>query len=221
MGTSAWPAFDLRVYAEGDLVLRAPEDDDLYDLLALARQGVHSPDIMPFSFPWTRLPSPLFDFSFLSYHWAARSTLCTPEWRLPLGAWSAGEPIGVVELISTNWTEERSVEIGIWLSMSKHSRGLGTLVAHAAGEVAFNVFEAERLLGWTVPENIAAREVAVRLGYREVGTDQTRGREQARWIATQRDVRAPGAVRIEHGSELAAFVAEVSRQYAEAAGAPE
>ena len=49
---AAWPLFQLRIRSE-HLVLRLPLDEDLPDLLALAKAGIHPPDEMPFGVAWT------------------------------------------------------------------------------------------------------------------------------------------------------------------------
>ncbi len=46
-----WPLFDLRLRTP-HLELRLPTDDDLLDLMVLARHGIHDPGMTPFLFPW-------------------------------------------------------------------------------------------------------------------------------------------------------------------------
>ncbi len=52
MRSPHWPLFDLRITTPR-LQLRPPTDEDLADLALLAADGVHEPDFMPFSIPWT------------------------------------------------------------------------------------------------------------------------------------------------------------------------
>src|SRR4051812_24553995 len=47
-----WPPFALRVTC-GPLVMRPLRDDDFPEVLATVHAGIHAPDRMPFSFPWT------------------------------------------------------------------------------------------------------------------------------------------------------------------------
>ena len=49
-----------------------PTDDDLLDLIAVAKAGIHPPDEMPFGVAWSTIPSPAFERSFLQYHWGHR-----------------------------------------------------------------------------------------------------------------------------------------------------
>ena len=50
-----WPLFDLRLRTPR-LELRVPADDDLLELAAIARAGLHDPDVHPFLVPWDELP---------------------------------------------------------------------------------------------------------------------------------------------------------------------
>ena len=50
--TDAWPLFGLRLRTE-HLVLRMPTDDDVVELLQVAKAGIHPPDEMPFGMAWT------------------------------------------------------------------------------------------------------------------------------------------------------------------------
>ena len=85
--TDAWPLFGLRLRSER-LVLRLPTDDDLSDLMALARAGIHPPDEMPFGVAWSTLPSPAFERGFMQHHWAMRAAW-SPERLVPQPAWSS------------------------------------------------------------------------------------------------------------------------------------
>ncbi len=48
-----WPLAGLRVRS-GDLELRYMDDADVHALARLAADGVHAPEAMPFTVPWTR-----------------------------------------------------------------------------------------------------------------------------------------------------------------------
>lgn len=61
---SPWPLFDL-VLRTPRLESRPPTDTDLMELVAVVRSGIHDPSWMPFLVPWTDLPSPELERSFL------------------------------------------------------------------------------------------------------------------------------------------------------------
>jgi len=52
MGSSFWPLFELELRTSR-LVLRPPRDEDFEGLLQAIDEGIHAPESMPFSQPWT------------------------------------------------------------------------------------------------------------------------------------------------------------------------
>src|SRR5687768_9550303 len=91
MGHPLWPLFDLRLRTDR-LVLRLPTDDDLVDLAATARAGIHPPDEMPFGIAWTDKPSPQFERESAQHHWLARATWSPERWNLHLAVFLDGSP---------------------------------------------------------------------------------------------------------------------------------
>src|SRR5258706_15452126 len=81
--TDAWPLFGLRLRTER-LLLRLPTEDELVELMHLARAGIHPPDEMPFGVAWSTLPSPAFERSFMQYHWSTRATWSAASWVIDL-----------------------------------------------------------------------------------------------------------------------------------------
>ena len=55
-----WPLFDLQVVIPR-LVLRYNDDELSIALATLAAKGIHDPATMPFTEPWTDVPSPLLE----------------------------------------------------------------------------------------------------------------------------------------------------------------
>lgn len=55
-----WPLFDLRIRARDAerghaIELRLPTQDELIELTAVAKSGIHPPEEMPFGFGWLEL----------------------------------------------------------------------------------------------------------------------------------------------------------------------
>ncbi|HYM84780.1 MAG TPA: GNAT family N-acetyltransferase, partial [Candidatus Dormibacteraeota bacterium] len=90
MGHPLWPLFDLRVRVQ-NVELRLPDDDELVALAAVARAGMHPAGEMPFGVPWSTVPSPAFERSFIQHHWGARASWKSTEWALHLAAFVDGE----------------------------------------------------------------------------------------------------------------------------------
>jgi hypothetical protein len=69
-----WPLFGLRINTDR-FELRVPTDNDLGELIDVAKHGVHDPDSQPFAVPWTDLPSPQFEQKALQFHWSCRGAM--------------------------------------------------------------------------------------------------------------------------------------------------
>jgi RimJ/RimL family protein N-acetyltransferase len=180
---AAWPLFDLRLRT-ANLLLRLPTADDLVELIALAKAGVHPPDEMPFGFAWTDQPSPEFDRNFFQFHVQQWATWRPDEWSLPLGVWVDGEAAGVQELSATNFRVMRTALTGSWLGAGFQGRGIGKLMRQAVLALAFDHLEAEVAETAGFFDNPASLGVSRAIGYRENGI----GRLAPRGIAgdTQR-----------------------------------
>src|SRR4051812_32456475 len=74
-----WALYDLRIWTER-LELRLPTEEELYQLVEIARSGIHDPNDMPFGFAWTDQPSPQFERSFMQYHWSTRANWSPGKW---------------------------------------------------------------------------------------------------------------------------------------------
>lgn len=164
----AWPLFGLEIRSER-LVLRLPTDDELLDLMALARAGIHPPDEMPFASTWSMLPSPDFERGYLTYHWDNRSSWTPESWELGVVASVDGEVVGMQGMHARSFTANRTVHTGSWLGRAYQGHGLGREMRAAILAFAFDglgalVAETEAFL-----DNAASNGVSRALGYEENG----------------------------------------------------
>src|SRR6187200_3254879 len=107
MSHPVWPLFDLRLRT-GDLELRLPTDDDLVELIGVAKAGIHSADEMPFAVPWTDVPSPAFERRAYQFHVGQRASWRPEAWSLPLGVWSEGEAAGMQDISAEGFAVHRT-----------------------------------------------------------------------------------------------------------------
>ncbi len=163
-----WPLFDLRVQTP-HLELRLPTDDDLVALLEVARGGVHEPEAMPFLVPWTDLPSPMFERSFLRFHWDARASWSPTAWRLPLAVVRDDRPLGVQELVAAGFPLRRTVSSGSWLGRRYQRQGVGTEMRAAILYLAFEGLGALAAESGALEGNDASARISAKLGYRPNG----------------------------------------------------
>lgn len=69
-----WPLFDLRITTPR-LQLQLPTEELCDQLIDTILEGVHDPDRMPFSVPWTRASREDLPFNTLSHRTACRELL--------------------------------------------------------------------------------------------------------------------------------------------------
>jgi len=164
----AWPLFGLRLRSER-LVLRYPTDDELIDLMALARAGIHPPDEMPFGVAWSTLPSPAFERGFMQHHWTMRGTWSPKHWFLNLVADLEGALIGSQSVGSEGFAVHRTVVTGSWLGREFQGRGLGKEMRAAILGFAFDGLRARVAETSAFLDNAPSNAVSRSLGYEENG----------------------------------------------------
>ena len=192
-----WPLFDLRVRTPR-LELRYPDEDDLVSIAALAAEGIHDPDTMPFYVPWTRAESPALERGVLQWSWGRRGELSAENWGLPLLVSEGSRPVGVQELLAKQFAVTRSVETGSWLVRSAHGRGIGTEMRAAVLHLAFAGLGAIEAHSASFADNPASEAVSRANGYEANGStvfarEGKRARSnkwvltRERWLGRRRD----------------------------------
>ncbi len=166
--TDAWPLFGLRLRSER-LVLRLPTDDDLLELMDLARAGIHPPDEMPFGVAWSTLPSPAFERGFMQHHWGLRGSWSPERWVLNLMAEIEGVPIGSQSIGAGEFAVHRTVSTGSWLGRAFQGRGFGKEMRTAVLGFAFDGLRAHVAETSAFLDNAASNAVSGGLGYEENG----------------------------------------------------
>lgn len=163
-----WPLLDLRL-STGDLVLRIPDEAELPAFSAVAGQGIHPPDEMPFGIAWTDVPSPQRERD--SYQWwmSARANWKVEEWALTLGVWVDGRPAGFQDLVGHDFAKLKTVRTGSWLGLSFQGRGIGKLMRQAVLALAFDHLGAEIAESEAFTDNPASNRVSLAVGYQPNG----------------------------------------------------
>jgi RimJ/RimL family protein N-acetyltransferase len=197
-----WPLFDLCLRTPR-LELRLPTDDELAELAAVARAGIHDPVEMPFAAPWTDVPSPEVERSFAQFQWRARATWQPDSWVLPLMVLAAGRPVGVQALIADRFVVLRTVSSGSWLGRAHQGQGIGREMRVAVLALAFDGLGAEVATTEALSRDGASAGVSRSVGYAENGSgrlaprgspvDTVRFRlDRAGWAAHRAASRAAG-----------------------------
>ncbi|MFE6733620.1 GNAT family N-acetyltransferase [Microbacterium sp. NPDC057650] len=165
---SAFPPFGLRIEA-GPLVLLPITDEVLSTLIDVAAGGIHDPDQMPFSYPWTDAPAERLPTDFVQYHWGTRTRWSTDAWALDLAVEYEGEIVGTQGFTTHDFLVTRTGETGSWLSLAHHGRGIGTRMRQAICAFAFDHLDAEEITSAAFADNPASLAVSRKAGYRVDG----------------------------------------------------
>jgi RimJ/RimL family protein N-acetyltransferase len=160
--------FDLRIRTP-HLELRLPTDDDLLQLVGVARAGIVDSDQTVFLVPWHELPSPAFERQFLLRWWGVRSSWSPANWSLGLAVIENGRPIGVQELLASDFGIRRTIASGSWLGREFQGQGFGTEARAAILALAFDGLGADAAESGYLEGNAVSARVSEKLGYREIG----------------------------------------------------
>lgn len=137
MTAAIWPLFDLHV-STPRLSLRYVTDELAGELADLAAQGIHDPETMPFSEPWTDVPPPALQRDAVRYFWRCRADTITERWTLNLAAHHRdGDLLGVCTLSAEHFPSTRTVTTGSWIGRRFQGRGLGQEMRQAALHLIF------------------------------------------------------------------------------------
>jgi RimJ/RimL family protein N-acetyltransferase len=174
-----WPLFDLRLRT-ANIELRLPTDDDLVELAAVAKAGIHPPDEMPFAVPWSDLASPAFERSFIQFNWTQRATWRADAWTLPFGVFVDGRAAGAQDIGAKDFLVLRTVATGSWLGREFQGRGTGKLMRQAVLALAFDHLGAEVAESGAFLDNLASSRVSEAIGYEPNGTNRLAPRGRPR-----------------------------------------
>lgn len=163
------PLFALRLRTADRLELRLPDVDEIEALIDVARKGIHPPDRMPFSIPWTDLEGEAFERGFREYHERARRDWLPERWTLELAVFVDGEPAGFQGLVGREFAVLRSIGTGSWLGAAFQGRGIGKSMRSAVLSLAFDGLAAEEAITEALLDNHASAGVSRALGYEENG----------------------------------------------------
>jgi len=170
MSAHPWPLFDLRIRTP-HLELRVPTDDDLLSLMRVARSGVVEEGRTVFMVPWHELPSPAFERQFLLHWWRSRGNWSPANWQLTLAAVADSRPIGMQDVMATDFAIRRVVASASWLGREFHGRGFGTEMRAAILALAFDGLGAEIANSGYFEGNAASGRVSEKLGYLSDGEE--------------------------------------------------
>lgn len=184
-----YPVLGLRITA-GQLELRGISDSDIAALADLAGRGVHQPDLMPFSTPWTDAPAAELPLRFAKYHWGNRVSFSRERWSLDLVVRCEGVVVGTQGFMTGDYLVTRSGETGSWLGREHQGRGIGTRMRQAMCAFLFDCLEAQEITSGAFVDNPASLAVSRKVGYRPNGLRRM-VRRRGEWQVNQALVLTP------------------------------
>ncbi|WP_431239006.1 GNAT family N-acetyltransferase [Mycolicibacterium aichiense] len=161
-----WPLFDLEVVTP-HLALRYVTDELGAALATLAAKGIHDPATMPFTEPWTDVPSPELERNSLTYYWRNRAEMSGERWNLDLAVLVDESVIGMCSVHAEDFPGNRRLTTGSWLGLAHQGRGLGKEVRRAALHLIFAGFDADLAVTRAWHDNGASLAVTRSLPYVE------------------------------------------------------
>jgi len=171
MTSPYWPLTGLRLRTPR-LELRWPTLNDLDELVALAVDGVHDPDVQPFGVAWTDAPTAKLPSQSLRYYWAEWGAWRLNDWTLHLVVVHNGAVVGTQAMRGRDFAILREVGTGSWLGRRYHRLGMGTEMRAAVLSLAFDGLHAEYAVSRAHWDNAASLGVSRKLGYARDGIER-------------------------------------------------
>jgi RimJ/RimL family protein N-acetyltransferase len=163
-----WPQYGLTIVTPR-LELRLPREEELAALADLAAKGVHRADERPFLTPWTDGGPEDRARSVLREHWSGLAGWSVAAWRLGLGVFRHGRPLGVVTLRAGDFLIVREVTTSAWLGIEHQRKGYGTEARAGLLTLAFDHLGARVARSEVFQDNHASQGVSRKLGYEHDG----------------------------------------------------
>lgn len=166
-----WPLSGLRLTTQR-LELRWPTLRDLDALADLAAEGVHDPDVQPFTVAWTDAGPADRARGTLQYHWRQWGSWTPSHWTLDLVVDQGGVIVGTQGLRGRDFAIRREVGTGSWVGRNYQGRGIGTEMRAAVLYLAFEGLGAESATSGAYQDNAASLAVSRKLGYCDDGIER-------------------------------------------------
>lgn len=173
-----WPPYGVLI-TEGDLTLSVVTDDDVPGLIDLALDGIHAPELMPFSTPWTDDDPVAMPANMIRFYSGLRAGFTPEGFDLELTVRLDGEIVGQQGFVTQDFAVTRTGETGSWLGRRFHGRGIGTRMRQAVCAFAFDELGAVEITSGAFLDNPSSLGVSRKVGYQPNGVVRMKRRGQA------------------------------------------
>lgn len=165
---SLLPIFDIRIRTKR-IELRLPDLRLLDELASLAAAGIHPPDRMPFSVPWTDQPSPQLERSAVQWNLLQLANWRPEAWSFNPVVLVEGRVVGTQGISATDFAVTRAFKTGSWLGQAHQGQGLGREMRAAILHFGFASLGGSVAMSAAFRDNAASLAVSRSLGYLENG----------------------------------------------------
>lgn len=165
---SLLPIFDIRIRTKR-IELRLPDLRLLDELASLAAAGIHPPDRMPFSVPWTDQPSPQLERSAVQWNLLQLANWSPEAWSFNPVVLVEGRVVGTQGISATDFAVTRAFKTGSWLGQAHQGQGLGREMRAAILHFGFASLGGSVAMSAAFRDNAASLAVSRSLGYLENG----------------------------------------------------
>jgi RimJ/RimL family protein N-acetyltransferase len=152
------------------LELRPDDDDGLFELAEEAELGVHPPQEMPFTSPWTDAPPEDLAGNVVRYYWQARAGHRPDNWKIHFLVRLDGRVIGTQQMRANDFSVTRQIGTGSWIGLRNQGNGYGKEMRAAVLMLAFDHLGARSATTEAFTDNPRSLGVSKALGYLENGT---------------------------------------------------
>jgi RimJ/RimL family protein N-acetyltransferase len=164
-----WPLRNL-VLRTPRLELRPDDDAGLFELIDVARAGIHPPEYMPFGVAWTDVPDAELGINSLRHYWSHRAQLRPDDWHVHFLIRLDGRVIGDQAVHGRDFAVTREVSTGSWLGREYQGHGYGVEMRAAVLGFAFDHLGAVQARTSAYADNERSLRVSRSLGYVDDGT---------------------------------------------------
>ncbi|MQA16878.1 MAG: GNAT family N-acetyltransferase [Pseudonocardiaceae bacterium] len=163
-----WPLRHLELRTPR-LSLRPDDDEGLRELAVVGARGVHPPEEMPFSIPWTDQPVDELVRGTVQHFWSLRAAIKPESWTVNFLIRREGRVMGIQSVTGADFAVTREVSTGSWLGREYQGQGFGTEMRTAVLLLAFDYLGALTARSAAFTDNPTSLAISRKLGYRADG----------------------------------------------------
>jgi RimJ/RimL family protein N-acetyltransferase len=140
-----WPISKLRLTSK-EVELRPVTDFELSKLADKSVGKILKEDQQQWLEDWAIEDSPDYQLSMLQHGWRWKADWSVDDWLLELGVFFEKKLVGLMVLQSTNFSEDKTLETGIWLLEEARGKGVANQAKQIVLFFGFQNLQAEKFI---------------------------------------------------------------------------